>query len=50
MSVSELWIYWETRGALRDNMALERSALARPLIAALSGRVRRGSQRMEKEG
>ena len=35
MCVSELWIYWETRGSLRDNMALERSALARPLIATL---------------
>ena len=26
MCVSGLWIYWETRGSLRDNMALEQSA------------------------
>ena len=28
MWVSELWIYWETRGSLRDNLALERRAVA----------------------
>jgi len=35
MCVSGLWIYWEKSGSLRDRMALERSALARPLIVTL---------------
>jgi hypothetical protein len=35
MCASVLWICWETGGSLWDNMALERSALARPLIATL---------------
>jgi hypothetical protein len=32
MCLSGLRICWETGGSLRDNMALERSALARPLM------------------
>jgi hypothetical protein len=32
MRVSGLWVYWKTRGSLWGHMALEQSALARPLI------------------
>ena len=38
MCISRLSIYWEMRGLLWDNMTLERSALACPLIATLRRR------------
>ena len=46
MCVSELLIYRETRGSPRDNMALERSALARPLISTMKRRIRTRNRRM----